>query len=207
MQNSVINFLQGFTLAIAAAITPGPFQAFLLSQAVKNGWKRTLPAAVSPLISDGPIIALVLFILTQTPQWFLDGLRIVGGFFILYLGRKAFLSLKLGDPTIKPSLDAGRQSLFKAAILNLLNPNPYIFWSVVGGPILLSAWRKATGLGISFIAGFYITFICSLSLLILLFATAGRMDPRVNKILNGIASFALLAFGLYQIIVGVIALI
>jgi len=203
----LIHLLQGFTLAIAAALTPGPFQAFLLSQAVKNGWKRTLPAAASPLISDGPIIALVLFVLTQTPQWFLDGLRIVGGFFILYLGRKAFLSLKMGGPTIKAALDTGRQSLLKAAILNLLNPNPYIFWSVVGGPILISAWRKAAGLGVSFIAGFYLTFVCALSVLILLFATAGRMDPRVNRILNGIASFALFAFGLYQIIVGALALI
>ena len=202
----IINFLQGFTLAIAAAITPGPFQAFLLSQAVKNGWKRTLPAALSPLLSDGPIITLVLFILTQTPQRFLDGLRLVGGLFILYLGRKAFLSMKEGTATIKPSLDAGRQSLFKAAGLNILNPNPYIFWSVVAGPILLSSWREAAGLGISFIAGFYITFICCLAVFILVFASAGRLDPRVNKILNMIASLALLAFGLYQIIFGIFVL-
>jgi threonine/homoserine/homoserine lactone efflux protein len=203
----IINFLQGFTLAIAAALTPGPFQAFLLSQAVKSGWKRTLPAALSPLISDGPIIILVLFILTQTPQLLLDGLRIVGGLFILYLGRKAFLSIKKGDATIKPSPEAGRQNLFKAAVLNLLNPNPYIFWSLVAGPILLSSWRKAAGLGISFIAGFYITFICCLAVFILVFASAGRLNPRVNKILNTIASVALLAFGLYQNIFGLIVLV
>ena len=181
---------------------PGPFQAFLLSQAVKNGWKRTLPAALSPLLSDGPILALVLFVLTQTPQEFLEVLRIVGGLFILYLGRGAFLTLKKGDTTIKPSLDAGRQSFFKAAILNFLNPNPYIFWSVIAGPIMLSGWRKMPGLGISFIVGFYLTFVCSLSVLILVFSTAGRLDPRVNKILNGLAALALFAFGLFQIIMG-----
>lgn len=203
----IINLLQGFTLAIAAAITPGPLQAFLLSQAVKNGWKRTLPAALSPIISDGPIITLVLFILTQTPQWFLDSLRIVGGLFILYLGWKAFFSLKEGDITIKPLFDAGRQSLFKAAVLNFLNPNPYIFWSVVAGPILLSSWREAAALGISFIAGFYVTFICCLAVFILVFASAGRLDPKINNILNGIASLALLAFGLYQIVFGLLALV
>ena len=203
----IIYFLQGFTLAISAAIMPGPFQAFLLSQAVKNGWKRTLPAALSPLLSDGPILALVLFVLTQTPQGFLEILRIAGGLFILYLGRGAFLTLKKGDTTIKPSLDAGRQSFFKAAILNFLNPNPYIFWSVIAGPIMLSGWRKMPGLGISFIAGFYITFVCSLSVLILVFANAGRLDPRVNKILNGLAALALFAFGLFQIIMGLRALL
>jgi threonine/homoserine/homoserine lactone efflux protein len=203
----LLNFLQGFTLAIAAAMTPGPFQAFLLSQAVKNGWKRTLPAALSPLLSDGPIITLVLFVLTQTPQWFLDGLRIVGGLFIIYLGIKAFLSMKEGDTTIRPLTDAGRQSFFKAAVLNFLNPNPYIFWSVVAGPILLSSWREAAGLGISFIAGFYITFICCLAVFILVFASAGRLNPGVNKILNIIATLALLAFGLYQIIFGLLVLV
>ncbi|MFH1488740.1 MAG: LysE family transporter [Pseudomonadota bacterium] len=184
---------------------PGPFQAFLLSQAVRNGWKRTLPAALSPLISDGPIITLVLLILTYTPQWFLETLRIGGGLFILYLGRGALMTLKKGDATIKPALDAGRQSLIKAAVLNFLNPNPYIFWSVVAGPIMLTGWRKTPGLGISFISGFYITFVCSLAVLILIFATAGRLDPRVNKILNGLAAFALFAFGLYQIINGIMA--
>ena len=42
-------FLQGATLAISAAIMPGPYQAYLLSQALRHGWKRTLPAAFAPL--------------------------------------------------------------------------------------------------------------------------------------------------------------
>ena len=58
------------------------------------------------------------------------------------------------------------------------------------------------GLGISFIVGFYLTFVCSLSVLILVFSTAGRLDPKVNRILNGLAALALFAFGLFQIIMG-----
>ncbi|HDZ24803.1 MAG TPA: lysine transporter LysE, partial [Desulfobacteraceae bacterium] len=63
--------LQGATLALAATLIPGPFQAFLVSYALRNGWKRTLPAAFAPLISDGPVIFLVLFVLVKTPKWFL----------------------------------------------------------------------------------------------------------------------------------------
>jgi len=202
----IIYLLQGFTLAVSAAIMPGPFQAFLLSQAVRVGWKRTLPAAFAPLMSDGPIIALVLLVLTYTPQWFLLGLRMAGGLFILYLGRGALMALKKQDSTIKPALDAGRQSLIKAAILNFLNPNPYIFWSVVAGPIMLTGWRKAPGLAIGFISSFYITFIGTTAVLILVFASAGRLDPRVNRALNGLAAFALFVFGLYQIVSGVRAM-
>ncbi|HXW00521.1 MAG TPA: lysine transporter LysE, partial [Anaerolineae bacterium] len=79
----MLYFLQGLTLGLSATATPGPFQAFLLAQALKYGWKRTLPATLAPLVSDGPIIFLVLLVLTQTPAWFLNSLQIAGGVFVL----------------------------------------------------------------------------------------------------------------------------
>ena len=184
---------------------PGPFQAYLLSQALKNGWKRTLPAALAPLVSDGPIIALVLFLLTQTPQQLLDTLRILGGLFILYLARGIFLNLKSPLPAMEPSEDAVRKSLFNAIIMNVLNPNPYIFWGVVAGPILLSGWRESMGLGVSFVIGFYGTFVCGLVSMIIIFATAGRINPRINRLLSLLTCVALLLFGLYQIVTGLMA--
>lgn len=203
----VFYFLQGVTLALSATIMPGPFQAFLLSQALKNGWKRTLPAALAPLVTDGPVIGLVLFVLTQTPAWFLDILRIAGGLFILYLSREGFLTFKNPAPVFEPSSEAGRQTFLKAVVMNALNPNPYIFWSVVGVPIILTGWRESAGFGISFVAGFFGTFVCSLAALIIFFATAGRVDNRVSRILMGITAVALLVFGLYQVSIGITAII
>jgi threonine/homoserine/homoserine lactone efflux protein len=201
----ILYFLQGATLSLPAAIMPGSFQAFLISQALKNGWKRTLPAALAPLVTDGPIIALVLLILTQTPQWFLDILRIAGGLFIIYLTKGVLVSLKTPGPTLEPSDHAARQTLLNAIVLNFLNPNPYIFWSVVAGPIMLSGWRESARLGITFIVGFYGTFVCILVVLIVVFATAGRLNPKVNRILTAITAVALAVFGIYQITVGIIA--
>ena len=63
--------ISGLTLGFSAAFTPGPFQAFLLSQTTKFGWKRTLLTAFAPLLSDGPIILVMVFVLSQTPDWFL----------------------------------------------------------------------------------------------------------------------------------------
>jgi threonine/homoserine/homoserine lactone efflux protein len=203
----ILYFFQGAVLSLSAAIMPGPFQAFLLSQALKNGWKRTLPAALAPLISDGPIIALVLLVLTQTPQSFLDILRIAGGLFILYLGRNALLALKDVGLAVEPSRNAARQTLFKAVTMNFLNPNPYIFWGVVAGPIVLSGWRLSAPLGISFVVGFYGVFVCALGALIVAFGTAGKIGPRTNRLLSAIAAAALFVFGLYQIVVGVTAVI
>jgi threonine/homoserine/homoserine lactone efflux protein len=159
------------------------------------------------VITDGPIIALVLLVLTQTPQSFLDMLRLAGGLFILYLARNAFLTLKDASLVVEPSSHAARQTLFRAIAINFLNPNPYIFWSVVAGPIVISGWRTSAPLGISFVVGFYGVLVCALAALIVVFGTAGKIGPRTNRLLSAVAAAALFLFGLYQIVVGVTALI
>ncbi|MBK7455571.1 MAG: hypothetical protein IPJ46_18150 [Anaerolineales bacterium] len=42
----------GIGYGLAAASQPGPFQTYLISQTLTRGWKRTLPAALAPLVSD-----------------------------------------------------------------------------------------------------------------------------------------------------------
>lgn len=54
----------GLTYGFACAVQPGPFQAYLVSLALAHGWRRALPAALAPLLSDGPI-ALAAFGLYQ----------------------------------------------------------------------------------------------------------------------------------------------
>ena len=78
--------------AFASAVQPGPFLAYLVSQSLTHGWRRTLPAAFAPFLSDGPIIVVVLFILTRLPAALLIYLRLAGGVFLLYLAYGAFQS-------------------------------------------------------------------------------------------------------------------
>ena len=203
----VFFLLQGVTLALSSVVMPGPFQAFLLSHAIRHGWRRTLPAALAPLITDGPILALVLLALTQMPSWFLEALRIAGGFFILYIARGVYLSLGKSTIPADSSERGMSRSLLGAVAINALNPNPYIFWGVVGGPIVLSGWRESPWLGGGFLLGFFGTFVLGLGIQILLFASAGRLDARVNRALNTVAFAALVVFGVYQIAKGFSAIL
>ena len=184
---------------MSAMATPGPFQAFLLSQTLKNGWRRTLPAALAPLVSDGPIITLVMLILTQTPDWFLSVLQIFGGLFILYLAWGAFVAAKKVDATLEVSGEAAGQNFLKAALMNALSPGPYLFWGLIAGPIVIEGWRQSPALGLSFVLGFYLALIGGFAALIFLFGTASQLGPRVSKILGMVAAVALLGFGLYQL--------
>ena len=192
--------IQGIGLGLAAAAQPGPYQAYLLSQTMQNGWRRTLPAALAPLISDGPIIVLVLLVLSRVPAWLQRGLYVAGGLFILYLARSAWQAWHSFDasgwPRVGPSQ---RQSVWHAALMNALNPGPYIYWSLVTGPILLHGWQAAPAFGIAFLVGFYTIMVGALVGIILLFGLARPLGPQVNRAILGISVLALTLFGLLQL--------
>jgi threonine/homoserine/homoserine lactone efflux protein len=198
-----VYILQGIGYGFAAAAQPGPLQTYLISQALTKGWKRALPAALAPLLSDGPIIALCLLVLSQIPLWLQRFLYIGGGLFILTLAYGAYKTWRDFDPNIPFVETKAPQSLLKAAFINLLNPSPYIFWSLVIGPIFLTGWRETPLHGVGLVAGFYLTMIMSLSAIIIVFSSARQLGPKVNKLLLGISAIALFCFGLLQLWLGI----
>jgi threonine/homoserine/homoserine lactone efflux protein len=194
--------IQGIGYGFAAAVQPGPFQAYLISQTLSQGWRQTLPAALAPLISDGPIILLTLVVLSHIPVWFQRFLYIAGGLFILYLAYGAFVAWRNFDEAGVVTHSASRQSVARAAMMNALSPGPYIYWSLVTGPILLAGWRQAPVNGLGFLVSFYATIVLSLSGTIVVFGTARRFGPKVNRALLGVSAFALAGLGLYQLSLG-----
>lgn len=195
--------LQGFGYGLAAAAQPGPLQAYLISRALRDGWKRTLPAALAPLISDGPILVLVLGVLSQVPPSFRRFLQIAGGLFLLYLARGAFLAWRGSSDTGARTESTQAAGLWSAVLINLLNPGPYLFWSIVTGPILLDGWRRAPAIGLGFLVSFYVAIVLCMGAIVVGFGTARHLGPRVNRALLGVSAAALLAFGAYQLWRGV----
>lgn len=194
--------LQGMVLGISAAATPGPFQAYLISQSLRLGWKRALPVAFAPLLSDGPIILVVLLALANLPAGLLRFLQIGGGVFVIYLAWKSLKAFMIYQTEL-PAPDGESKTLMQAVLVNLLNPNPYIFWTVVAGPLLISGWKANPVNAPAFLIGMYGVMIIILALLIGLFASAGKLGPRVTRALLGVSALALLAFGVYQLWQGI----
>ncbi|MCW8805091.1 MAG: LysE family transporter [Ignavibacteriaceae bacterium] len=193
----------GTTYALAAAIQPGPFQTFIISKTLENGWKKTLPAAFAPVISDGPIIVLVLFILSKIPPELIRFLQIGGGLLLLYLAYSSFNSFLNFEKLNKPEENKTDSTLLKAVLVNLLNPAPYIGWSLIMGPMFIKGYRESTVNGIVLIAGFYITIVLCQMGIILLFGLARNLGPKVTRITLGIAASGLAAFGVYLLWQGV----
>jgi threonine/homoserine/homoserine lactone efflux protein len=197
----LIYLSQGLLLGFSAAAQPGPFQAYLLAQTIRGGWRRSIWAAFAPLLSDGPIILLVLLVLTRTPDWFLNLMRLFGGLFLLYLAWGAYQTF-LRPPDVSAAPAGARQGVVQAAVMNGLSPNPYIFWGTISGPILLAAWRQSPAWGSSFVVGFYGALIGGFMAFVALFAIAKNLDPRLSRVLSAFSAVALLLFGLYQLVNG-----
>jgi threonine/homoserine/homoserine lactone efflux protein len=151
-----------------------------------------------PLLSDGPIVALAVFALSQIPEWFQRVLFLAGGIFVLYLARSAWLSWKRPEEAMAEQ-PVHYKGIFQAATINLLSPGPYLYWGLVTGPILAAGWRESPPYGIGFICGFYGAMVCAQAVLIVLFGTAGRLGPKVNHALVGVSAILLTIFGIWQI--------
>lgn len=193
----------GITYAFTAVVQPGPFQAFLLSQTLSKGWRRTLPAAFGPLISDLPVILIVLLLLTTVPPRFISILQIAGGLFLLYLAFNAYKTWKNFDSPKPPPLRSNQQTLLSAVLVNLLNPNPYLGWSLVLGPLLLKGWHQNPANGIVLLVSFYVTLTIGMIITILVFEAAGKFGSHLNRLLIGISIIALSCFGFYELYNGI----
>jgi len=190
----------GGGLAFAAVVQPGPLQAYLLSRVTAIGWRRTLPASFSPLLSDGPIALLTLLVLGQLSPAIQSVFRMAGGILLLYLAQRAFQQWRRQAP--EPSAEGKKvpRTLYEAALVNIMNPNPYLGWSLVLGPTVVAAWNETPGSGVAVVASFYVTMVIMLALQIFMFGGARLMGPKIQQALQLISSLILAVLGIYQIV-------
>ena len=188
-------FLQGAALGFSAALAPGPFQTYLISETLAGGWRRGAPIAFAPLISDLPIILLTLFLLDQLPDNFLQVITLAGGVFVLYLAWRLWGNWRKGEEEINLDSGASRSSFWRGILANLLGPGPYLFWALVSGPILLSALQESNLSGAAYLSGFYGVMVLTLLGLAILFHQTRRLGPRVVHGLLLVSIIILVVFG------------
>jgi len=126
--------LSAFVFGLTAGFKPGPLGIVVIQQTLTHGLKHGIRASLAPIITDGPIIFAALAILTQFKDiaLFIGVLSFLGGLYLLWLSLKI---LKLKEINVSKSLGTPT-SLATAIKVNLLSPNPYLFWFTVGGAYL-----------------------------------------------------------------------
>jgi threonine/homoserine/homoserine lactone efflux protein len=188
----------GGGLGLAAGLQPGPMLAFLLARAVTVGWKRTLPACLAPLLSDGPIALVSLLLLSQMPPSFQAVLQATGGVLLLYFAGTGYREWRRPDgPASGGSIP---RTLLQASLVNFLNPNPYLAWSLVIGPTVVTAWRESAVHAFAFVGALYGTMCATMAGVVLVVGTSGLLGPRARRALVLVAAALLAGLGLFLLV-------
>jgi threonine/homoserine/homoserine lactone efflux protein len=145
--------LFGISLGFIAGISPGPLMTLVLSASLRRGFRAGAITSLAPLVSDTPVIILSLVALRQVPESFLAVLTLAGGVLVVFLGVRTIIEARTLSESDELD-EAGGSDLLKAALVNLLNPHPWLFWVTVGAPFLLQTWREAAWQAVAFLLSF-----------------------------------------------------
>ncbi|MGE0484999.1 MAG: LysE family translocator [Gammaproteobacteria bacterium] len=156
----------GLGLGASAGFAPGPLATLVIRETMRHGAAAGLCVALAPLVTDLPIIALALGVAGQADAVphaaALVGL--VGAAYLAWIARETWCA--------EPPTDDGPQTtahpLRQGAVVNLLNPHPWLFWFTVGAPWLAGAAAAGLAGPVAFLLGFYVTLVGAKMLLALL---------------------------------------
>jgi len=145
--------LVGGMFGLSAGFSPGPLMTLVVTQTLQHNAREGVLVAAAPILTDAPIILISFFILIElsTLEPVLGLIASIGGCYVLYLSYETIITrpVKIETSPIQP------RSLRKGALVNVLNPHPYLFWATVGVPFILKAHQNNSIAPWAFIFSFY----------------------------------------------------
>ena len=187
-------------LGLSSGFAPGPLLTLVIAETLQHGRGSGIKVALAPLITDTPIVIVILLLLSRIShiEPLLGGIGIAGGIFVFSLGVSS-LRIKAVAISNEPVRE---RSLLKGVVTNLLSPSPYLFWVGVGAPMLIKAYEENPVYAAMFLFTFYGLMVGSKILLALLTAKSrdflsGEVYINVMRLL-GVAMCALAVFLIYD---------
>ena len=187
----------GSLLGIVEGIKPGPLLTMVVKETLSGGLKAGLWTAAAPIFTDGPLIVLSLFaaawIATNAPL--LIAITCAGSIFLAYMGMECF---SMEAPHINEDSVLIRRSFSRGIITNLLNPNVYVFWFLIGGPLMATAMKRDVFAPIAYALSFLMTIIITKATIAYFISkSAGRITSTSYKKLLAFCGIVMLGFSLF----------
>ena len=157
---TLLSFLAvGVTFGLAGGLAPGPITALVIGQTLRYGRNEGVKVALAPVITDGPLIILVMTVLSSVRDiTAVAGLiSLVGSLVLMHLAWDTFQAGQRGMDG--HTEEAG--SIRKAVLTNLTNPHPYVFWFTIGGPMAVKSYDHSTWHLLFYLFGFAIAIVGS----------------------------------------------
>ncbi len=141
-------------LGLGEGIKPGPLNTLVITETLQHDWRAGTKVALSPLITDAPIITISAWMWLQATS--LSGveaiLYLAGATFLTWLGIDGMRSASTTFDELESHPE--EHSLRRGIITNLLNPNPWMFWTLAGAPFMVAAWNQSPWMPFAFVIPF-----------------------------------------------------
>ena len=189
--------IAGATLGIVEGIKPGPLLTMVIRETLSGGLRAGLWTAAAPIFTDGPLVIFSLLAaawIATNPSALLV-ITLAGAIFLAQMGYECF---GLEPPNMDEDPPPPTGSFLRGVITNLLNPNVYIFWFLIGGPLMASAAEDEILAPIAYAITFLVTIMLTkATIAYAIHRASGNISSTVYTKLLAICGIIMIGFSLY----------
>jgi len=189
--------IAGTTLGIVEGIKPGPLLTMVIRETLSGGLRAGLWTAAAPIFTDGPLVIFSLFAaawIATNPSALLV-ITLAGAIFLAQMGYECF---GLEPPNMDEDAPPPTGSFLRGIITNLLNPNVYVFWFLIGGPLMASAADEEILAPIAYAITFLVTIMLTkATIAYVIHRASGNISATVYRRLLAICGIVMIGFSLY----------
>ena len=189
--------IAGATLGLVEGIKPGPLLTMVIRETLSGGLRAGLWTAAAPIFTDGPLVIFSLFAaawIATNPSALLV-ITLAGAIFLAQMGYECF---GLEPPNMDEDAPPPTGSFLRGIITNLLNPNVYVFWFLIGGPLMASAADEEILAPIAYAITFLVTIMLTkAAIAYAIHRASGNISATVYRRLLAICGIVMIGFSLY----------
>ena len=189
--------IAGATLGLVEGIKPGPLLTMVIRETLSGGLRAGLWTAAAPIFTDGPLVIFSLFAaawIATNPSALLV-ITLAGAIFLAQMGYECF---GLEPPNMDEEAPPPTGSFLRGVITNLLNPNVYVFWFLIGGPLMASAADEEILAPIAYAITFLVTIMLTkAAIAYAIHRASGNISAIVYRRLLAICGLVMIGFSLY----------
>ena len=189
--------IAGATLGLVEGIKPGPLLTMVIRETLSGGLRAGLWTAAAPIFTDGPLVIFSLFAaawIATNPSALLV-ITLAGAIFLAQMGYECF---GLEPPNMDEDAPPPKGSFLRGIITNLLNPNVYVFWFLIGGPLMASAADEEILAPIAYAITFLVTIMLTkAAIAYAIHRASGNISATVYRRLLSICGLVMIGFSIY----------
>ena len=111
--------IAGLSLGLGAGLSPGPLLTLVVTTTLERGFGAGLRVAIAPLLTDAPIIALTVVVVSSVSDTVLQWLGVAGGGVFVAMGIATIATARRTDPGAE--LVAPRLDLWRGVVVNAVS--------------------------------------------------------------------------------------